>query len=112
MLQKAGHGSDATRQLFVSFGKHAAYQYYELRRMVRHYARINNKLFTPHTLRHAFATHLYQGGAELRTIQLLLGHAQLTTSTIYISRRDEDNNSFMRTYHPRGTDYTPYRRWN
>ena len=111
MLQAAGHGGYATENLFVSMGKHAAYQYFELRRMVKGYARKLNMKLTPHSLRHAFATHLYQGGAELRTIQLLLGHAQLTTSVIYISRRHEDDHKFLRTHHPRGEAFTPYRRW-
>ncbi len=101
MLQSSGHSVMSTQQLFVSMGKHAAYQYFELRRMIRSYAfRLNMKL-TPHSLRHAFATHLYQGGAELRTIQLLLGHAQITTSTIYISRAHENDHIFWRKHHPR-----------
>lgn len=111
MLQAAGHSCHATQNLFVSMGKHAAYQYFELRRMVKGYARKLNMKLTPHSLRHAFATHLYQGGAALRTIQLLLGHAQLTTSAIYISRRHEDDHKFLRTHHPRGEAFTPYRRW-
>lgn len=110
MLVAAGHGIQATENLFVSMGKHAAYQYFELRRMVKGYAQRLNMKITPHTLRHAFATHLYQGGAALRTIQLLLGHAQLTTSAIYISRRNADDHKFMRSHHPRGEAYTPYRR--
>lgn len=111
MLVAAGHGIWATENFFVSMGKHAAYQYFELRRMVKRYAQKLNMKITPHTLRHAFATHLYQGGAALRTIQLLLGHAQLTTSTIYISRRNVDNHKLLRLHHPRGEGYTPYRRW-
>lgn len=110
MLQAAGHPAHATQQLFVSMGKHAAYQYFELRRMVSAYARRLNMQLTPHTLRHAFATHLYQGGAALHTIQLLLGHAQLTTSAIYISRKTADEHKFIRSHHPRGEEYTPFRR--
>lgn len=111
MLQAAGHSVIATQQLFVSMGKHAAYQYFELRRMICGYARRLNLKVTPHTMRHAFATHLYQGGAALRTIQLLLGHAQLTTATIYISRKNEDEHAFIRSHHPRGESYSKYLRW-
>lgn len=111
MLQAAGHSVISTQQLFVSMGKHAAYQYFELRRMICGYARRLNLKVTPHTMRHAFATHLYQGGAGLRTIQLLLGHANLTTSTIYINRRNVDDHKFIRSHHPRGESYTPFVRW-
>jgi integrase/recombinase XerD len=105
MLRTAGHGAHATQQLFVSLGKHSSYQYFELNRMVQSYAQKIGLHLTPHALRHAFATHLYQGGAPLRMIQLLLGHAQLSTSTIYISRQHEDNQHFIRSHHPRGEDY-------
>ncbi len=55
---------------------------------------------TPHTLRHAFATHLLAGGADLRVIQTLLGHADVATTEIYTHVLDDQFKSLVLTHHP------------
>jgi integrase/recombinase XerD len=96
-----------TRWLFPSFGdsghitrQHVARELKELASA----AGIDPRKMSPHVLRHAFASHLLANGADLRVVQALLGHADVSTTQIYTHLLDERLKSLVRDLHPLAED--------
>ena len=96
-------GARPSRFLFPSGGKAGhmtRVRFYTLIKEIAVTAGVSPASVTPHTLRHAFATHLLAGGADLRVIQMLLGHADVATTEIYTHVLDEKLAELVLEKHP------------
>ncbi|APO86843.1 site-specific tyrosine recombinase XerD [Marivivens sp. JLT3646] len=96
-------GIPASKFLFPSRSKDGhltRHRFFALIKELAVAAGISPESVTPHTIRHAFATHLLAGGADLRAIQTMLGHADLATTEIYTHVLDERLKDLVLTHHP------------
>ncbi|MGV6848958.1 MAG: tyrosine recombinase [Marinibacterium sp.] len=96
-------GAAPSPYLFPSRGKSGhltRHRFYLLIKDIAVSAGVSPAKVTPHTLRHAFATHLLANGADLRSIQMLLGHADLATTEIYTHVVDERLRDLVLQHHP------------
>lgn len=97
------NGTTPSRFLFPSRSKAGhltRHRFFTLIKEIAVIAGISPARVTPHTLRHAFATHLLAGGADLRSIQTLLGHADVGTTEIYTHVLDERLKALVLEHHP------------
>ncbi|MGB7318176.1 MAG: site-specific tyrosine recombinase XerD [Planktotalea sp.] len=100
-------GKAASRFLFASRGKEGhltRHRFYILIKEMAVHAGVMPSKVTPHTLRHAFATHLLENGADLRSIQTLLGHADVATTEIYTHVLEARLQELVLTHHPLAKD--------
>lgn len=93
---------DSTKALFVNVnGKRLTRQgFWKIVKFYKEQAHITKDI-TPHVLRHSFATHLLQNGADLKAIQTMLGHSDISSTQVYMQFQDESIKNIYRKAHPR-----------
>ena len=94
--------SDSENALFVNInGKRLTRQgFWKIVKFYKEQAHITKDI-TPHVLRHSFATHLLQNGAELKAIQTMLGHSDISSTQVYMQFQDESIKNIYKNAHPR-----------
>jgi len=94
--------NDSEKSLFVNInGKRLTRQgFWKIVKFYKEQAHITKEI-TPHVLRHSFATHLLQNGAELKAIQTMLGHSDIASTQVYMQFQDESIRNTYRKAHPR-----------
>ena len=94
-----------TNKLFLNnHGKPISRQgFFKILKKLLHEKGLNEEA-SPHTLRHSFATHLINRGADLRSVQEMLGHSDISTTRIYTEINDENVKNEYKKYHPRSKD--------
>jgi len=102
---KAGYGKSTSPSVFLHRGRPFTRQF-AWSMIKRHAEKAGIKNVSPHTLRHSFATHLLQHGADSRSVQALLGHSDISTTQIYTHITDLHLRSAYDRHHPRARSKT------
>lgn len=99
-LVRAAYGTPTSPYMFTTRGKPIT-RHFAWAMIKRHASKAGIKDVSPHTLRHSFATHLIQHGADSRSVQALLGHSDISTTQIYTHITDHHLRSSYDKHHPR-----------